>query len=128
MEYFYFHNFIYDGLWQNNRLHYDDVIATHDVLRKYGSDYKVIFVGDAAMATYEITHAGGSLDFMNREPGANWLKFFTETYDKTVWLNPTPQEYWQHTQSTRIIQKLMDDQMYPLTLKGMEQAMTHLSR
>ena len=128
MEYFYFHNFIYDGLWQNNRLYYDEVIPTHDVLRKYGSDYKVIFVGDAAMATYEITHAGGSIDFMNREPGANWLQHFTNTYDKTVWLNPTPQEYWQHTQSTRIIQDLMDDQMYPLTLKGMEDAMTYLSR
>ena len=128
MEYFYFHNFIYDGLWQNNRLYYDEVIPTHDVLRKYGSDYKVIFVGDAAMATYEITHAGGSIDFMNREPGANWLQHFTNTYDKTVWLNPTPQEYWQHTQSTRIIQDLMNDQMYPLTLKGMEDAMTYLSR
>ena len=128
MEYFYFHNFIYDELWQNNRLYYDEVIPTHDVLRKYGSDYKVIFVGDAAMATYEITHAGGSIDFMNREPGANWLQHFTNTYDKTVWLNPTPQEYWQHTQSTRIIQDLMDDQMYPLTLKGMEDAMTYLSR
>ena len=128
MEYFYFHNFIYDGLWQNNHLHYDEVIPTLDVLRKYGSDYKVIFVGDAAMATYEITHVGGSIDFMNREPGANWLKAFNETYDKTVWLNPTPQEYWRHTQSTKIIQNLMDDQMYPLTLKGMEQAMAYLSR
>ncbi len=128
MEYFYFHNFIYDGLWQDNQLHYDEVIPTHDVLRKYGSDYKVIFVGDAAMATYEITHAGGSLDFINREPGANWLKCFTDTYKKTVWLNPTPQKYWHHTQSTKIIQNLMNDQMYPLTLNGMEQAMTHLSR
>lgn len=128
MEYFYFHNFIYDGLWQNNQLHYGDVISTHDVLRKYGNDYKVIFVGDAAMATYEITHAGGSLDFMNREPGANWLKAFNETYSKTVWLNPTPEKYWDYTQSTKIIQNLMDNQMYPLTLKGMEQAMTHLSR
>lgn len=128
MEYFYFHNFIYDGLWQNNHLHYDEVIPTLDVLRKYGSDYKVIFVGDAAMATYEITHVGGSIDFMNREPGANWLKAFNETYEKTVWLNPTPQEYWRHTQSTKIIQNLMDDQMYPLTLKGMEQAMAYLSR
>jgi len=128
MEYFYFHNFIYDGLWQNNGLRYDEVMPTHDVLRKYGHDYKVIFVGDAAMATYEITHSGGSIDFMNREPGSNWLKRFTDTYEKTVWLNPTPEEYWQHTQSTKIIQDLMDDRMYPLTLKGMEEAMTYLSR
>lgn len=128
MEYFYFHNFIYDGLWQNNGLRYDEVMPTHDVLRKYGHDYKVIFVGDAAMATYEITHSGGSIDFMNREPGSNWLKRFTDTYEKAVWLNPTPKEYWQHTQSTKIIQDLMEDRMYPLTLKGMEEAMAYLSR
>ena len=128
MEYFYFHNFIYDGVWQNNSLRYDEVIPTLEILRKYHSDYKVIFVGDAAMATYEITHSGGSIDFMNREPGSNWLKRFTETYDKAVWLNPTPKEYWEHTHSTKIIQDLMDDKMYPLTLKGMEEAMAYLSR
>lgn len=128
MEYFYFHNFIYDGLWQNSEMRYDEVTATHDILRKYGDDYKIIFVGDAAMATYEITHSGGSIDFMNREPGANWLKRFSEHYGKMVWLNPTPKEYWQHTHSTKIIQDLMDDRMYPLTLKGMEEAMGYLSR
>lgn len=128
MEYFYFHNFIYDGLWQNSEMRYDEVTATHDVLRKYGSDYKIIFVGDAAMATYEITHSGGSIDFMNREPGANWLKRFNENYNKMVWLNPTPKEYWQHTHSTKIIQDLMEDRMYPLTLKGMEEAMGYLSK
>jgi len=128
MEYFYFHNFIYDGLWQNNQLLYDGVIPTHDIIRKYGRDYKVIFVGDAAMATYEITHAGGSIDFMNEEPGANWLRRLTDTFEKAVWLNPTPQDYWQHTHSTKIIQDMMDDRMYPLTLKGMEEAMAYLSR
>lgn len=128
MEYYYFHNFIYDGLWQNSEMRYDEVTATHDILRKFGSDYKIIFVGDAAMATYEITHSGGSIDFMNREPGANWLKRFNDTYGKMVWLNPTPKEYWQHTHSTKIIQDLMDDHMYPLTLKGMEEAMGYLSR
>jgi len=128
MEYFYFHNFIYDGLWQNSQMRYDEVTATHDILRKYGSDYKIIFVGDAAMATYEITHSGGSIDFMNREPGANWLKRFSEAYDKMVWLNPTPKDYWEHTHSTKIIQDLMEDRMYPLTLKGMEEAMGYLSR
>ncbi|MFQ3246115.1 MAG: hypothetical protein ACI9SP_002766 [Arenicella sp.] len=128
MEYFYFHNFIYDGLWQNSEMRYDEVTATHDILRKYGSDYKIIFVGDAAMATYEITHSGGSIDFMNREPGANWLKRFNDNYDRMVWLNPTPKEYWQHTHSTKIIQDLMEDRMYPLTLKGMEEAMGYLSR
>ncbi len=128
MEYFYFHNFVYDGLWQNSEMRYDEVTATHDILRKYGNDYKIIFVGDAAMATYEITHSGGSIDFMNREPGANWLKRFNDNYDKMVWLNPTPKQYWQHTHSTKIIQDLMEDRMYPLTLKGMEEAMGYLSR
>lgn len=128
MEYFYFHNFIYDGVWQNSALRYDEVTPTHDVLRKYGSDYKVIFVGDAAMATYEITHAGGSIDFGNHEPGANWLKRFSDTYDKMVWLNPTPKQFWQQTHSTRIIQDLMEDRMYPLSLKGMEEAMAYLSK
>jgi len=128
MEYFYFHNFIYDGLWQNNEMRYDEVIPTLDVLRKYGRDYKVIFVGDAAMATYEITHAGGSIDFMNREAGSNWLKRITDVYEKAVWLNPTPKEYWQHTHSIGIIEQLMDDRMYPLTLKGMEEAMAYLSK
>ena len=128
MEYFYFHNFIYDGLWQNSEMRYDEVTATHDILRKYGNDYKIVFVGDAAMATYEITHSGGSIDFMNREPGANWLKRFNDNYDKMVWLNPTPKQYWQHTHSTKIIQDLMEDRMYPLTLKGMEEAMGYLSR
>jgi len=128
MEYFYFHNFIYDALWQNSEMRYDEMTPTHDVLRKYSSDYKIIFVGDASMATYEITHSGGSIDFMNQEPGVNWLNRFTENYDKAVWLNPTPKEYWEHTHSTKIIQELMEQQMYPLTLKGMEEAMAYLSR
>lgn len=128
MEYFYFHNFIYDGLWRNNEMRYDEVVPTYDLMHKFGSDYKVIFVGDAAMATYEITHSGGSIDFMNREPGANWLNRLTENFDKCVWLNPTPEDYWKHTHSTKIIQELMDERMYPLTLKGMEEAMAYLSK
>ena len=128
MKYFYFHNFIYDGLWQNSELRYNEVIPTIDVLRKYGDDYRVIFVGDAAMATYEITHVGGSIDFMNEEPGSNWLERFTQTYRKAVWLNPTPENDWKHTHSTKIIQGLMKDRMYPLTLKGLEKAMAYLSK
>ena len=128
MEYFYFHNFIYDGLWQNSEMRYDEVIPTLDVLRKYGSDYKVIIVGDAAMATYEITHAGGSIEFMNEEPGQNWLQRFTRTFEKAVWLNPTPESHWQFTHSTVMIQKLMDGRMFPLSVKGMEEAMAYLSK
>ena len=128
MQYFYFHNFVYDGLWQNSELRYDQVIPTLDVLRTYGHDYKVIFVGDASMATYEITHAGGSIDFSNKEPGSNWLERFTQIYQKSVWINPTPEHYWQHTHSIKIIQNLMQDRMYPLTLKGLEKAMAYLSK
>ena len=128
MEYYYFHNFIYDGVWQNNQLRYNETTPTHDIIRKYSSDYKIIFVGDAAMATYEITHVGGGIDFMNDRPGKNWLKMLTDHFDKAVWLNPTPEPYWQHTRSTQIIQNLMDDRMFPLTLKGMEKAMAYLSR
>ena len=128
MQYFYFHNFIYDGLWNNSELRYDEVIPTLDVLRKYGRDYKVIFIGDASMATYEITHAGGSIDFSNKEPGSNWLERFTQIYQKAVWINPTPEHYWQHTHSIKIIQGLMQDRMYPLTLKGLEKAMAYLSK
>ena len=128
MEYFYFHNFIYDGLWQNNELRYDDVTPTVDILRKYSKDYKIIFIGDAAMAPYEITHVGGSIDFMNNKPGATWLNLFKSTFDKIAWLNPTPEEYWHHTRSTEIIKDLINDKMYPLTLKGMEQAMNYLSK
>jgi uncharacterized protein with von Willebrand factor type A (vWA) domain len=128
MEYYYFHNFIYNGLWQNNSLRHDDVIPTLEVLNKYGSDYKVIFVGDAAMAPYEVTHVGGSIDFINREAGSTWLNRFSDTFSKMVWLNPTPEKYWQHTQSTTLIQELMEDRMYPLTLKGMEEAMAYLSK
>ena len=128
MEYYYFHNFIYDGLWQNSEMRYDQVMPTMDVLRKYGADYKVIIVGDAEMAPYEITHAGGSTDFMNEEPGQNWLQRFTRTYEKVVWLNPTPKEHWQYTRSTTMIQNLMDERMFPLSLKGLEGAMTYLTK
>lgn len=128
MEYYYFHNFIYDGVWKDNKLRYSEVTPTVDLLHKYGSDYKVIFVGDAAMAPYEITSRGGSVDFMNEQPGAHWFKQFTNTYDKVIWLNPSPEKYWHHTRSTEIIQDLLEDRMYPLTLKGMEDAMAYLSR
>lgn len=128
MEYYYFHNFIYDGLWQNSELRYDEVTPTLDLLRTFSKDYRVIFVGDAAMATYEITHSGGSIDFMNREPGANWLNRFSNHFEKMVWLNPTPKEYWSHTHSTQIIQDLMDDRMHPLTIKGIEEAMAYLAK
>jgi uncharacterized protein with von Willebrand factor type A (vWA) domain len=127
MEYFYFHNFIYETLWRNNKMNHTEVIPTFDLLHKYGSDYKVIFIGDAAMGTQEILRSGGSVDLDNAEPGANWLKRVTDTFDKVVWLNPEPEGYWKYSQSTGLIQNLMDKRMYPLTLKGLEQAMSYLA-
>ena len=128
MEYFYFHNFIYDSLWQNHDMKHAELISTFDLLHKYASDYKVIIVGDAAIGTHEITRPGGSVDFPNSEPGANWLNRFTDQYDKVVWLNPEPSTYWHYSESTRMIQKLMHERMYPMTPNGIEKAMICLSR
>lgn len=126
MEYFYFHNFIYDRLWTTNKLNQSQIINTFDVLHKYGRDYKVIFVGDAAIGTQEILRDGGSVDFPDSDAGANWLKRVTDTYPKVVWLNPEPENFWQYSESTRIIKDLMEDRMYPLTLGGIEKAMAYL--
>jgi uncharacterized protein with von Willebrand factor type A (vWA) domain len=98
------------------------------VLHKYGHDYKVIFVGDAAMSPYEISHPGGSVEHMNEEAGATWLTRVVQTYPATVWLNPTPQRQWSYSQSTRLIRELLHDAMYPLTLDGLEDAMRELTR
>jgi uncharacterized protein with von Willebrand factor type A (vWA) domain len=98
------------------------------VLHKYGHDYKLVLVGDAAMSPYEISHPGGSVEHFNEEAGAVWLQRLTNTYPATVWLNPTPEQYWPYNQSTQIIRQLMQDRMYPLTLDGLDDAMRTLSR
>ncbi|HAY47015.1 MAG TPA: hypothetical protein DCY55_12155 [Gammaproteobacteria bacterium] len=128
MEYFYFHNFIYDFLWQNHDMNQGELISTFDLLRKYASDYKVIIVGDAAIGTHEITRPGGSVDFPDSEPGATWLKRITAQYDNVVWLNPEPYAYWHYSESTRMIRALMHEQMYPMTPNGIENAMIYMSR
>ncbi|MFD1107550.1 vWA domain-containing protein [Sphingobium olei] len=128
MEFFYFHNCLYEGVWKDNRRRLSERIPTWDILHKYGHDYKVIFVGDAAMSPYEISHAGGSVEHMNGEPGAVWLQRVTRTYPATVWLNPTQRSAWDHSQSTRIIRELMNDRMYPLTIDGIDAAMRELTR
>ena len=128
MEYFYFHNFIYEYVWKDNRRRWDEKTATWDVLHKYGSDYKVIFVGDAAMSPYEINSVGGSVEHWNEEPGAAWFQRVMETYDKVVWLNPEPERTWQMTTSTKWIQQLAENHMYPLTIEGLERAMRYLSK
>jgi len=128
LESFYFHNFIYESVWKDNRRRMNERIPTWEILNKYGPDYKVVFVGDATMAPYEITHAGGSVEHWNEEPGALWMQRFREIYDKLVWINPTPQETWEYSSSVSLTQDLVDGQMYPLTIRGLEESMNALSK
>ncbi|WP_333604921.1 vWA domain-containing protein [Novosphingobium sp.] len=128
LEFFYFHNCLYEGVWKDNRRRRSQRTPTWDILHKYGHDYKVIFVGDAAMSPYEISHPGGSVEHMNDEAGATWLSRVTQTYPATVWLNPTPERQWQYSSSTRMIREMMNDAMFPLTLDGLDSAMKELTR
>ncbi|ATU90475.1 vWA domain-containing protein [Phyllobacterium zundukense] len=128
MEYFYFHNCLYEAVWKDNRRRYTESIPTQDVIHKYGSDYKVIFVGDAAMAPYEVSHSGGSVEHWNEEAGAVWLTRVLDQWKNTVWLNPTKEAYWNYTASTSMIRGIFAQRMYPLTLSGIETATRELSR
>ena len=128
MEYFYFHNCLYDFVWKQNRRRWQEKIPTWDVLHKYPHDYKVIFVGDASMSPYEITVPGGSVEYFNEEPGALWMKRVTDIYESAVWLNPVRRDSWEYVPSTQLIRELMADRMYPLTLSGIENAMAELRR
>ena len=128
MEFFYFHNCPYEGVWKDNRRRFQERTPTWDVLHKFGHDYKCVFVGDASMSPYEISHPGGSVEHMNEEAGAVWLHRLTTTYPASVWLNPIPQEQWGYTQSLRMVREIMGDRMYGLTLDGLDQAMRELTR
>jgi uncharacterized protein with von Willebrand factor type A (vWA) domain len=128
MEYFYFHNCLYERVWKENRRRWDDTTPTWDVLHKYPSDYKVIFVGDASMAPYEIHAPGGSVEHMNEEPGQAWMDRVTRTYPGCVWLNPVAEESWNFTHSIQIVKNLMAGRMYPLTLAGLDRAIRELVR
>ena len=128
MESFYFHNFIYESVWKDNRRRMNERLPTWEILNKYARDYKVVFVGDATMAPYEITHAGGSVEHWNEEPGALWIARFMAAYDRTVWINPTPQETWEYSTSVGMTQELIEGQMYPLTVRGLEEGMNFLSK
>ena len=128
MESFYFHNFIYESVWKDNRRRMNERLPTWEILNKYARDYKVVFVGDATMAPYEITHAGGSVEHWNEEPGAVWMTRFMAAYDRTVWINPTPQETWEYSTSVGMTQELIEGQMYPLTVRGLEEGMNFLSK
>ncbi len=128
MESFYFHNFIYESVWKDNRRRMNERLPTWGILNKYARDYKVVFVGDATMAPYEITHSGGSVEHWNEEPGAVWIERFIESYDKMVWINPTPQETWEYSSSVGMTQELVEGRMFPLTIRGLEEGMNQLSK
>ncbi len=128
LEFFYFHNCLYESVWKDNRRRFSERIPTWDILHKYGHDYKVVFVGDASMSPYEITHPGGSVEHMNPEAGAVWLERVAHTYPATVWINPEASAHWNYSQSNKMIRQLMNDRMYPLTLDGLDEATRELSR
>jgi uncharacterized protein len=128
LEYYYFHNCLYEQVWKHNARRLSEPISTWDVLHTYPPDYKVIFVGDAAMSPYEITHAGGAVEHMNEEPGALWLRRVTDTYKHCVWLNPLAEAHWGWTPSVGMIAGLMAQRMYPLTLGGLDSAICELMR
>ncbi|MBU3652630.1 MAG: VWA domain-containing protein [Limnohabitans sp.] len=128
LEFYYFHNCIYDYLWKNNRRRFAEKFPTWDIIRKYNKDYKLIFIGDATMSPYEILQPGGSVEYNNEEPGAEWIQRLTHAYPKFAWINPEPQGVWQYRQSISIIQQLTGHRMFPLTLRGLEDAMRLLSK
>lgn len=128
LEFFYFHNCLYEGVWKDNRRRFSERTPTWDVMHKFPHDYKLIFVGDAAMSPYEISHPGGSVEHFNEEAGAVWMQRMANTYPAAVWLNPTPEAHWGYSQSTKIMKELMKDRMFPLTLEGLDDAMRELVR
>ncbi len=128
LEFYYFHNCVYDYMWKNNKRRYAEKFPTWDIIRKYNKDYKLIFVGDATMSPYEILQPGGSVEYNNEEPGAEWIKRLTNAFPKHAWINPEPHGVWQYRQSISLIQQLVGDRMFPLSLKGLEDTMRLLSK
>ncbi len=128
LEHFYFHNCPYEVLWKNNPRSAEDIISTWDVIRKYGSDYRVLFVGDASMSPYEIAYAGGSIEHWNEEAGALWLDRITSHFDSVAWLNPENKNIWNSSVSNKMIREIFEEKMYELNLSGIEEAMKTLSR
>jgi uncharacterized protein len=126
LEYFYFHNFIYESLWKDNRRRHAERIATSQITHKYGPDYKLIFVGDATMSPYEIVYPGGSVEHWNEEAGSTWIKRLLKTYPKAIWLNPEPRQRWDYTPSIKLTRELMEDRMYPLTISGLDEGIRRL--
>ncbi|MFP6732662.1 MAG: VWA domain-containing protein [Rhodospirillales bacterium] len=127
LEYFYFHNCLYEGVWKDNRRRYDEVYPVYDLVHTYSADYKLIFVGDATMSPYEITYPNGSVEHWNDEPGAVWMQRMLDVYSHAVWLNPVQESYWRATPSVQLMRQIMGGRMYPLTLDGLDGAMRELS-
>jgi len=128
LEYYYFHNCLYEAVWKSNIRRMSETTPTHDLLNTYSSDYRVIFVGDASMAPYEVTHAGGSVEHWNEEAGAVWLQRVKDKFSKVIWLNPMPEAYWGTGGSLGIVRQLVENHMYPLTIEGLEHGMKYLSK
>ena len=128
LEYFYFHNCPYEKVWKNNRRRHEAAIPTQEVIRTYGPDYKLIFVGDASMSPYEIVEPGGSVEHWNEESGRAWLQRLTAHYRRAAWLNPTPKIGWNHTSSIGMMHELMERRMYPLTVQGIDTMARDLNR
>ncbi len=128
LEYYYFHNCLYESVWRNNARRWSETTPTWQVLHTYPSDYKVIFIGDASMSPYEITHIGGAVEHMNEEAGGTWLQRVTDIYSHAVWLNPVPEAHWNYTPSIGLVRRLMGNRMYPMTLSGLDQAIRELMR
>ncbi len=128
LEYYYFHNCLYEGVWRDNKRRWNDQTPTHEVLRTYGPDYKCIFVGDASMSPYEIAYAGGANEHWNQEPGQVWLERARDQWSSNLWINPLPEQHWQYTHSIGMIREIFENRMVPMTLEGLERGMRELTR
>ena len=128
LEFFYFHNCLYEKVWKDNRRRHSDFLPTWQMLHTFPSDYKVIFIGDGSMSPYEIVYPGGSVEHWNEESGQAWMQRVADIYQSAVWLNPVPERHWAYTPSIQLLKQLMSDRMYPLTLEGLDKAMRELNR
>ena len=126
LEYFYFHNFLYEKLWKDNRRRHAEQIPLNDIINKYGPEYKLILVGDATMSPYEIAYPGGSIEHWNEEPGSAWLKRMLDHFKNAVWINPEEKQHWNFTPSIKLTHDLMEGRMFPLTLDGLSEAIKEL--
>jgi hypothetical protein len=128
LEFYYFHNCVYDFVWNDNRRRHGERTRTWDLMHKFNADYRLIFVGDATMSPFEILRPGGSLEYMNEDPGADWLKRLTNLYQRSIWLNPTLEDNWDYHYTINVVRELMGGRMFPLTLDGLDRAMRTLTR